>query len=90
MVNKISGVFDVLSAIIIFLNILGVIGNLLVLSVIVYFIIRMIAFYGEPLCMVDGLAALILLVNLLYQIELANYIILIYLLVKGVYYYMKK
>lgn len=89
MVNKVSGAFDILAAIIIFLSMYDIIGNVFLLAVVVYFIVRMIAFYGEPLYMVDGLIALIVFVNLLYHNMWVGYIIVIYLLVKGVYYLRK-
>ncbi len=90
MVNKITGVFDVLAGLVILLNMLDVIGNVLVLAVVVYFIVRVFAFYGEPLYMVDGLIALIVLVNLLYKVEWINYIIILYLIIKGVIFILRK
>lgn len=90
MVNKISWVLDIIAAIFIFLNMYDIIGNVFVLSVVIYLIVKMIVHYGEPSYMVDVLVALILFVNLLYNIYWVNYIIIIYLLVKGVYYLIRK
>jgi len=90
MVNKASGVMDIIAAFVIFFNMYGVMPWYLVLSVVIYLIIKMIVHFDEPLHMIDGLVALIALVNLLYHSIWIGYIIVIYLAVKGVYFLTRK
>ena len=90
MVKKVSGIIDIVAALVVFLNMYGLLPWYLVGAVAVYLIVKMIILFDEPLPMIDGLVALIVLVNLLYQFIWVGYIIVIYLLVKGVYFIIRK
>jgi hypothetical protein len=83
MIVKTLGVFDLLSAAIILLNMFDVVPGRFVISVGMYLLIKMVIFFGDALSMVDGLVALIVMINLLYNVTWINYVIVIYLLVKG-------
>jgi hypothetical protein len=83
MIVKALGVFDLLSAAIILLNMFDVVPSRFVISVGMYLLIKMVIFFGDALSMVDGLIALIVMVNLLYGVAWINYIILLYLVIKG-------
>lgn len=81
---KVLGIFDLVSAIIILLNMYSVITAHPVISVGLYLLLKMIIFFGDALSMIDGLAGLIVMINLLFHISWINYIIIAYLVIKGI------
>lgn len=90
MADETIGVLNILSGIIVILFLFDVLSFIFVLIVIAYMIIKMIIFHEEPLQMIDGLIALIILFNLIYQLNWVNYITIAYLLIKGAYLVIRK
>lgn len=85
MIGKALGLFDITAAIILLLSSYKWISYTLVVVVAIYLIIKALIFFGDVLSMIDGICGLVALLNIMLGIFWLNYLIIVYLIGKGVF-----
>jgi len=81
---KALGIFDIIAAFILLFSSYHWISYTPVVVAAIYLIIKALIFFGDALSMLDGILGIVALINIALGIFWLNYVILVYLLGKGI------
>jgi hypothetical protein len=81
---KVLGILDMVGAFIMAFYYFNVVSMNPVIGVMLYLFLKCVVFFGDFLSVLDGVAAIMILIDIFTQSGLLTYILVMYLLAKGV------